>query len=79
MATRLHLTATGPLTRNGWRALVRAKTTPRSTDSVGRPTIQCAQTEGYGPIFCTVEYAMHQASARLVQPAERAQPAAIAT
>jgi hypothetical protein len=59
--TDWHLTTTGPLTRSDWRALLANEQTPRGTDSVGRSTIQCAQTEGYGPIFCTLDYAQHRA------------------
>jgi hypothetical protein len=52
-------TAEGPQDRAGWQQLL--VTAPRSTDSVGRATIQvCAASDGRG-IFATLDYATWQA------------------
>ena len=53
-----HLTAEGPQDRADWQQLL--ATAPRSTDSVGRATIQvCTASDGRG-IFATVDYAAWQ-------------------
>ena len=50
-----HQTGEGPSSRAEWQRLL--ATAPRSTDSVGRPTIQvCTASDGRG-IFATVDYA----------------------
>ena len=50
-----HQTGEGPGSRSEWRKVL--ATAPRSTDSVGRPTIQvCTASDGRG-IFATVAYA----------------------
>ena len=54
-----HQSAEGPQDRAAWCQLL--ATTPRSTDSVGRETIQvCTASDGRA-IFATVEYATWQA------------------
>ena len=51
-------TAEGPQDRAAWQQLL--ATAPRSTDSVGRATIQvCTASDGRG-IFATVDYAIWQ-------------------
>jgi hypothetical protein len=53
-----HETAEGPQDRAAWQQLL--ATAPRSTDSVGRATIQvCTASDGRG-IFATVDYATWQ-------------------
>ena len=53
-----HQTAEGPQDRAAWEQLL--ATAPRSTDSVGRATIQvCTASDGRA-IFATVEYATWQ-------------------
>ena len=53
-----HQTAEGPQDRAAWEQLL--ATAPRSTDSVGRATIQvCTASDGRA-IFATVEYAAWQ-------------------
>lgn len=58
MAILPHETPEGPQNKAEWEKLL--LTAPRSTDSVGRPTIQvCTAADGCG-IFSTVEYASWQ-------------------
>jgi len=53
-----HLTAEGPQGRAAWQQLL--ATAPRSTDSVGRATIQvCTASDGRG-VYATVDYATWQ-------------------
>ncbi len=53
-----HETTEGPQDRAAWQQLL--ATAPRSTDSVGRPTIQvCTASDGRA-IYATVEYATWQ-------------------
>ncbi|TCZ63605.1 hypothetical protein [Roseicella aquatilis] len=53
-----HETAAGPQDRASWQQLL--ATAPRSTDSVGRATIQvCTASDGRA-IYATVEYATWQ-------------------